>query len=214
MVYVKAKCALPGQARCNPEERRGTDIPGSRRFGCQWARCAAWLVLAIGEGFAWQPAPPALPTLTTAHAVHGLTAEEAARGYPVHVQIVVLYYDPNIDVRHVALFAADATGGIFVALPKGPVLPLRAGTLVDVVGVSGAGDYAPMIEGSGIRAIGVTHLPAEAPHVSLSHLLTGADDGQWVEVSGLVRSVLLSEWNATLDLAMTDGIIRDRKRHV
>jgi len=36
-------------------------------------------------------------------------------------------------------------------------------------------------------------------------MLTGADDGQWVEVEGLVRSVVLSEWNVTLELAMTDG---------
>jgi hypothetical protein len=42
----------------------------------------------------------ALPTLTTAHDAHGLTSEQAARSYPVHLRTVVTYYDPYIDPRH------------------------------------------------------------------------------------------------------------------
>ncbi|MDR3701215.1 MAG: response regulator [Candidatus Sulfopaludibacter sp.] len=121
---------------------------------------------------------------------------------------MVTYYDPYIDPRHSALFVADPTGGIFVSLPKGPVLPLHAGTLVDVTGFTVPGDFASMVEGTGVRVIGPSHLPASPPRVSLSHMLTGADDGQWVEVEALVRAVMLSEWNVTLELAMTDGIVQ------
>src|ERR1035441_3850784 len=49
--------------------------------------------------------------------VHSLPAEEAARAYPVHLQAVVTYYDPYIDVRHGALFVQDSTGAVFVSLP-------------------------------------------------------------------------------------------------
>src|ERR1022692_1134958 len=210
MTNVKAKSAFPGIAWCTPQERRRDTayILHGNKPGRRWARCALVLAMAIGEGRAWQSPPSKLPILTTARTVHSLTAEEAARAYPVHLRAVVTYYDPYIDARHGALFTQDSTGGIFVAIPKKPVLPLQAGTLVDVVGVTSAGDYASMIEGSAVRVIGNSHLPEDAPRVSLSHLLTGADDGQWVEVSALVHSVAVSEWNATFDLAMTDGIVR------
>ncbi len=43
----------------------------------------------------WGESPPAfLPKLTTARAVHQLTPDEAARGYPVRLRGVVTYYDP------------------------------------------------------------------------------------------------------------------------
>ena len=210
MTNVETKSAFRGMARCTPQERRGdtADIPDGRKPGRRWARCALLLAIAIGEGRAGQPPPSKLPTLTTARTVHSLPAEEAARAYPVHLPAVVTYYDPYIDVRHGALFVQDSTGAVFVSLPKTPILPLRAGTVVDVAGVSGPGDFASVIEASGIRAIGKSHLPENAPHVSLSHLLTGAEDGQWVEVEGLVRSVVVSEWNAALDLTLTDGTLR------
>src|ERR1017187_3450914 len=171
---------------------------------------ALGLLFTVAVTCAQVPAvqPGKLRLLTTAREAHSLSAAESRRGYPVHLRAVVTYYDPYIDARHGALFVHDATGGIFVAIPKKPVLPLQAGTLVDVVGVTSAGDYASMIEGSAVRVIGNSHLPEDAPRVSLSHLLTGADDGQWVEVSALVHSVAVSEWNATFDLAMTDGIVR------
>src|ERR1039458_6038180 len=210
MTNVETKSAFRGMARCTPQERWGdtADILDGRKPGRRWARCALLLAIAIGEARAGQPPPSKLPTLTTARTVHSLTAEEAARAYPVHLPAVVTYYDPYIDVRHGALFVQDSTGAVFVSLPKTPILPLRAGTVVDVAGVSGPGDFASVIEASGIRVIGKSHLPENAPHVSLSHLLTGAEDGQWVEVEGLVRSVVVSEWNAALDLTLTDGTLR------
>jgi signal transduction histidine kinase/DNA-binding response OmpR family regulator len=39
-------------------------------------------------------------------------------------------------------------------------------------------------------------------------LMTGADDGQWVEVEGVVRSVVRSGPHVTIALAMGDGLIR------
>ena len=46
-----------------------------------------------------------------------------------------------------------------------------------------------------------------APLVSLGHLLTGAEDGQWVEIEGLVHSVAALGGNVTLSVAMSDGVI-------
>jgi diguanylate cyclase (GGDEF)-like protein len=146
-----------------------------------------------------------LPTLVTAHDAHDLTPEEAARAYPVHLHAVVTYYDPNIDSRHGALFVHDSTGSIFVSLPKLPVLSLHAGNLVDVVGVSGAGDYAPIIDRPTVRMIGQSHVPKRAAQTSMAQLLSGSEDGQWVEVEGMVHAVHLQPMNAVLDLATVGG---------
>jgi len=78
--------------------------------------------------------------LTTAREVHGLAAAEAARGYPVQLRAAVTYYDPYIDSRHGALFVKDASGSIFAAVGSGTMLPLRAGMMVEITGVSGPGD--------------------------------------------------------------------------
>ncbi|MGH9354029.1 MAG: response regulator [Terriglobia bacterium] len=150
-----------------------------------------------------------LPTLTTARAAHSLTEKEAARRYPVHLRAVVTYYDPYIDARLGALFVHDASGALFVSLPSRPILPIHAGTLVDVSGVTGTGDFAPIAEHARIRVIGESRVPEIAPRVSLTRLLSGAEDGQWVEVKGLVHTVLESQssMNVTLELATDEGVI-------
>jgi len=146
-------------------------------------------------------------TLTTAREAHSLTAQEAARAYPVHLRAVVTYDDPYVDPRHDAMFVHDATGSIFVSVPKRPVVAVHAGTLIDLEGVSAPGDFAPIVDQPKIKVLGESHVPAHAPRMGLARLLTGTEDGQWVEVEGLVRSVEESGQNVTLTLAATDGLV-------
>lgn len=162
-------------------------------------------VIARAQPATANPAP--LPLLTTAHMAHSMTAEEAARGYPVLLRAVATYYDPYIDPRHAALFVLDETGGIMVALPRLPVLPIHAGTLVEIRGVTGGGDFAPLVEHGQVRVIGESRLPREAPRASLGQLISGETDGQWVEVEGVVHSVRETGLNVTLDLALIDGAV-------
>jgi diguanylate cyclase (GGDEF)-like protein len=156
-----------------------------------------------------KPAKPnALRTLTTAREVHSLTIEEARRPYPVHLRAVVTYFDR--EGMRGGMFIHDATGGIYAAYaidgawPKGPPLP---GTLIDISGTSAPGDFAPVVDHSVIRIIGPSHLPLHATPVTLSRLLTGTEDCQWVEIEGVVRSVMNSNTNVTLEVATADGII-------
>jgi len=165
------------------------------------------LALLLSGVAAAGPAP-GLRTITTAREAHSLTLEEARRHYPVHLRAVVTYFDPYIDARHWALFVHDSSGGIFVSVPAGHSPSLSAGTLIDVEGVSGPGDFAPVVEQPRIRVIGQSHVPAEAPRVSLAHMRTGADDGQYVEVEGVVHALVRSGGNVTVDLALGDGVIR------
>jgi PAS domain S-box-containing protein len=134
-------------------------------------------------------AAAALPVLSTARAVHGMTQEEAARKYPVHLHnACVLYYNPDIG----NLFISDASGSVYVAMRGQPRLSLRAGDLLDISGVSDAGGFAPLVRQPVIQLVGHQPLPP-APRVSLDHLLTGLADTVWVEVTGIVRSVVESD---------------------
>ena len=155
-----------------------------------------------------QPERNALPTLTTAHDAHSLTSEQAARSYPVHLRAVVTYYDPYIDPRHPAVWASDRSGGIYVALSSVPAVPFKAGDLVEITGVSAAGGYAPIVNASEVRVIGKSPLPSP-PRLTLAQILTGAEDGRWVEVEGVVHAVRRqgSGNNISLDLALSDGTI-------
>lgn len=149
-----------------------------------------------------------LPTLTTAKAAHSLTSDQATQQYPVHLHAVVTYFDPDTSPVTAAFFACDATGCICVLAPPKPRLPLRPGALIDMTGVSAPGNYAPIVNLTAIHVIGHGHLPAESPRRSLTQLLTGADDGQWIEVEGVVHSVSQSGANLYLSLALADGRIQ------
>jgi len=197
---------MPGAIACGGGRRRRMShqvIPHSAL--ARWISLAASALLwaAGAQTGAIQPAP--LPVLTTTRSVHSLPPQEAARHYPVRLVAVVTYYDPYIDPRHGALFVHDSTGAIFVAVAARPILPIHAGSLVEVTGVSDPGDFGPLVGNSQVAVVGESQVPAEAPRVSLAHLLTGVEDAQWVEVEGVVHSVLQSGSNVTIGMVIGDG---------
>ena len=99
-----------------------------------------------------------LPTLTRAHDAHSLTTQESARSYPVHLHGVVTYYDPYLDTRRGTLFVNDSSGGIYVAVLSLPAVPFQAGDLVEVIGVSAAGDFAPIVIASEVRLLSLERI--------------------------------------------------------
>ena len=147
-----------------------------------------------------------LPTLRTAHAAHSLSAVEADRKYPVHLRLVISYFDPFIDSRHDVIFGCDATGCIFL-ISYAPVPQVHAGSMIEVEGVTSKGEFAPIVDQATIQLVGESHIPAIAPRVSRTQMMTGEEDGQWVEAEGIVHSVSESGPDVTLDLTTTDGPI-------
>jgi diguanylate cyclase (GGDEF)-like protein len=147
------------------------------------------------------------PIMATARGVHNLSPEDAAHDLPVHLRAVVTYYDPYIDARHGAIFVHDASGGVFVSVPARPILPVKPGALVEIVGVTAPGDYAAVVHSSQVHPIGQSSLPANPPKMSLTQLLTGALDCQWVEVEGRVRSAHVGPNNAVLRVAADGGML-------
>jgi signal transduction histidine kinase/ActR/RegA family two-component response regulator len=146
-----------------------------------------------------------LPTLTTAHDAHSLTPQEAARSYPVLLHSVITYYDPYIHPGHATFFVHDSSGGIYILMSSVPAVPFKPGDMVEVVGVSAPGGFAPIVLASEVRFVGKSHLPSIAPAVSLTQMLPGAYDGQWVEVEGVVHAVSTTGGNVQLELALSDG---------
>lgn len=149
---------------------------------CFWSlRCLAMISIA---GFATlaMAAEPSPPVITNAAAVRALAPEIAASRLPIRLQGVVTYY---FDTG--SCFVQDGSAGIFVGNGQ-PIGALAPGDLVEVAGVSGAGDFAPIVQPTRVSKLGRVSLPPPRP-ASYDDLMTGREDSQWVEVEGLVRAV-------------------------
>ncbi len=160
-----------------------------------------WLLLVFSTLFPVEPvlAQPANDpaSLTNARQVRELDPDTAAKNIPIRLTGVVTYYDPPL----FNLFFQDATAGIFVLVAPDINTDIAAGQEVEVEGVSGKGDYAPIVKASAIRVLGKGQLPV--PHrVSIDRLFTGLEDSQWIEVGGVVRSATILEGRHYLNLAM------------
>src|SRR5437868_13709297 len=99
---------------------------------------------ALSLAFVIAASPATIDRVTQ---IRGLTPSEAARGLPVKLRGIVTHYDPS----QPDLFLQDATGGIYVACQK--PLNIQQGQNVEVAGVSGAGEFAPVIENPQVRIL-------------------------------------------------------------
>ena len=120
--------------------------------------------------------------LTNAAAVISLPAERAALSLKVVVTGVVTAADPALRGR---FFVQDATGGVFVDNIGGR--RPEPGEVVEVTGITHVGAYAPIITAPQVRQIGTRPLPSAKP-VLIERLMSGAEDSQRIEISGLVRA--------------------------
>lgn len=126
-----------------------------------------------------------LPVLRTAEQIRRLTPEEAARHYPVRLRGVVTFFNQNLFSR----FVQDDTAGIYLGEYPNPI-HIPPGQLVEVVGTTSAGEYAPMVSPKTVRVLGPGELPA-AKILTFEELATGQEDSQFVEISGIVRTARL-----------------------
>jgi PAS domain S-box-containing protein len=115
--------------------------------------------------------------------IRRLTAQQSRLKPPVQLRGVITYNSPEWGVT----FFQDSTGGIFL-LTRGMSIRFRAGDLVEVQGVIGPGEFAPVVDHPTISVLGKAPLPV-AQRLPLEDLLTGEEDSQWVEVRGIVHSV-------------------------
>jgi signal transduction histidine kinase/ActR/RegA family two-component response regulator len=133
--------------------------------------------------------------------IRKLPAAEAAKGRPVHLRGVVTYYDPGPP----DLFVQDDTAGIYIVCDA-PV-PIERGQLVEVTGITGAGDFAPVVRHPHMRVLGQGQLPKPI-HLSVAELLTGRGDSQWIAGEGVVKSAVLANGHLNLFVGSDGGQIK------
>jgi signal transduction histidine kinase len=81
----------------------------------------------------------------------------------------------------------DGTDGIYVTVAPAEMAQLQPGTTVAIEGVTGPGNFAPMVKGSTVRRLGTQPLPAPLA-TTVTDVAGGGFDAKWVEVEGIVRS--------------------------
>ena len=143
------------------------------------------------------PATAAHPTITSIGELHKLTPAEARLGIPVALDCTLTYYDPT----WLMSFISDRTGGVYASLHGNDHLPdLHAGDRVLVQGISGAGDFAPIVQNPRFVFVEHTGFP---PPVSLpvELVFSGQADSQWVELEGVVQGVTFSNNHASATIS-------------
>ena len=138
--------------------------------------------------------------LTSVAQVRRLTPEEASESTAVQIRGVVSYTDPAWGL----LFVQDSTGGIYVDT-HGQQLPLQAGDVVQVDGISSPGDFAPIISRPQVRVLGKGKMPVPSL-LAAARLISGKEDSQYIETTGVVRSLSQDPTHLFLNID-ADGMI-------
>jgi len=154
-----------------------------RRAALHWMTLAAVFALTTFTDRAQTNAE-----LNSIAGIRALTPEQAQQNIPVHLDGVVTFVSKDI----YSCFVADATTGIFMAIPTIPrdLWPtnLEPGQTVEITGTTSPGEYAPVVIVQRITVTGRTKFPSPKS-VSYDQLATGAEDSQFVEIRGVVRSL-------------------------
>ena len=129
------------------------------------------------------------PLLSSVREIRALPPDQAKLRYPLRVKGVVT----TPSGWKTSFFFQDATAGISVDRESnGP--PVKSGQLVEIVGVTGPGLFAPVILAGEVRVLGPGALPP-APRLLSEHLADGSQDSQWVELRGTVHSATIQpDW--------------------
>jgi len=147
---------------------------------------------------------PTLSVLNKITQIRDLSGPQAARGFPVQIRGVVTFSDAAENLQ----FVQDGTAGIYVSTEakRFDVFP-AAGTRVELLGFTGPGDFAPIIVAEELRVLGAGTYPSAAP-APFQLLMTGAEDSQWIELNGVVRSAVSSNNQTQVTLSTGDALIQ------
>jgi signal transduction histidine kinase/ActR/RegA family two-component response regulator len=176
-------------------------------FGCgrlSSPLIAARWYLALCAGIAAHSAPALAQRMavTTAADVRALSPGDVSAAVPVVLHGIVVFVD---EAGH-AIYLHDGSAAVRVGLIDKPG-GFREGDIVDVRGTAWVSGLAPAVAASSVTTSG--RAPPPAPeHPSVAMLSSGALDGQWVELQGIVHSIAADEGAAVARLAV-DGMVFD-----
>ena len=131
-----------------------------------------------------QSAEPTQLLLTNAAQIRQLSAAQAAQSLPARLRgVVVTEAGPSLDQAAVIW---DETAGIYLLGASNQFSTVTRGDLIEAVGVTDPGQFAPIVKISSLQKLGTAPLPAPRK-VTYEELLSGGLDAQWIEISGVVR---------------------------
>ncbi len=167
-----------------------------RHFFAGWERLFGWLLLAgLTLNVSAQP-----PMLTNIAAIRALPRDIAAQHLPLKVRgIVTIGSTEKNDFFFIQSEDAGLQQAIGVSIPQAmaegqqPITDerpdhRRPGFLVEIEGVTGSGDFTPVILPKHIVNLGTRKLPT-AVEPTLAELLTGSYDCQRIGMHGVVQRV-------------------------
>lgn len=133
-----------------------------------------------------QPATEARVVFTNAAQIRQITASDAARMLPVHFRgVVISGAGPSVNR---AAVIQDETAGVYVLAAEDLFTGINRGDFVEVIGVTDPGEFAPIVKVTRVSRLGTAPIPA-AKVVTGEDLLSGRLDAQWIEITGVVRSL-------------------------
>ncbi len=143
-------------------------------------------------------------------AVRNLSVAQAALQPRVQLRAVVTFFDEPLYSR----FVHDDSAGIYLqASIQLPVL--HPGQVVEIEGRVNPGEYSPVILPEKVRVVGTSELPSPKP-ASYEQLASGSADSQFVEITGIVRSVQFQEASQyyAVEIASGGGRLSVYARHL
>ncbi len=163
------------------------------RPGCMKLHSSPFFLgLALLAGATGVAAPAAEP-ITHIADIRSLPRQDAAKALPVRVRGIVTWRHARIGHFTVQ----DDSAGIWVNVREAKTLQIwtgddaelrhvREGAEVEIVGVSNAGGFSPVIVPQSVVVLGEKPLPAARP-MERRRLFTGAEANQRIEVRGVVQ---------------------------
>jgi signal transduction histidine kinase len=122
--------------------------------------------------------------LTQAVQVLKLSLDQAKAGMPVRLRGVVIS-GRELDAGTAEI--VDEKGGVFIRVRGEQTKFLTRSNLLEVNGVAGLGEFAPIVVARDVRVLGKSEIP-QPRRVNYEDLLMGQLDSQWVEMEGRLRS--------------------------
>lgn len=124
--------------------------------------------------------------LTNAEQIRELSPSQTELAIPVSLTGVMI---DAADPSPRALILADPTAGIYIRAGNqntNMFTPFHRGDILHIHGVTDPGQFAPIVIADSVKKMGTANIPP-AQAVTYQQLITGALDGQWVEIKGVIR---------------------------
>lgn len=142
------------------------------------------MLALTGVGLALTAHGAPAPEVTSAEAVRRLSPAAAGEGRPARLRGNLLLVTAP---RNAVVLLCEGEG-IYVELPQQiDDTTFRLGDIIEVQGVTDAGDFAPIVRARTFTRVGPGSL--SAPRITtIAELNAGGYDAAWIEITGIVRS--------------------------